>query len=376
MSLPTILTPTYSLSPTKFPPAAPFADDKQWKIFITTNGRVCAWDHKSCDTLFTSASQGIVAAKRARDGSVLAIADAQVVMLHRIEEGQDKSYRLKGTQRCRLLQYDHESRNLFFTDSVHNSVQAYSLREKRVADATRAHPSPITAFAISCDSNLIVSCSANPPTTQIYNRLHATTISIAPQASTAAVVRCAFHPSRKSIFVLAFGDGVLAAYDYTRLSGGSRVKKEGGPGASQATAKAIHAFRHLHDPSVAGSAGITGVAFVPGQRGRAVTVGEDGRMFLLDFEKPDTLASWHTGAPATALAIRAVPQPSKVPTGDKKRDKDDHGGYMVAIGTVHGRCYIYDGHGSKIGEKIVDIDGGSILDVEWVSTSKPQLGQG
>jgi hypothetical protein len=31
-------------------------------------------------------------------GSVLAIADAQVVMLHQMKDGQDKSYRLKGTQ--------------------------------------------------------------------------------------------------------------------------------------------------------------------------------------------------------------------------------------------------------------------------------------
>jgi hypothetical protein len=31
-------------------------------------------------------------------GSMLAVADAQVVVLHRVEDGQDKSYRLRGTQ--------------------------------------------------------------------------------------------------------------------------------------------------------------------------------------------------------------------------------------------------------------------------------------
>lgn len=112
MSLPTILTPTYtgpaprmkSKGPISLSPAlpaaqtAPFEDDKQWKLFVTTNTKVSVWDSQGYNAVFTSDSEGIVAAKRAKDGSVLAIADSQVVMLHRIEEGQDKSYRLKGTQ--------------------------------------------------------------------------------------------------------------------------------------------------------------------------------------------------------------------------------------------------------------------------------------
>lgn len=65
---------------------------------MTTNTKVVVWDGQGCSAVFTSGSEGIVAAKRAKDGSVLAIADSQVVMLHRIDEGQDKSYRLKGTQ--------------------------------------------------------------------------------------------------------------------------------------------------------------------------------------------------------------------------------------------------------------------------------------
>lgn len=112
MSLPTILTSTYTgpaprmkfKNPISLPaplPAAqtaPFEDDNRWKLFLTTSTKVSAWDSQGCNAVFTSGSEGIVAAKRAKDGSVLAIADSQVVMLHRIEEGQDKSYRLKGTQ--------------------------------------------------------------------------------------------------------------------------------------------------------------------------------------------------------------------------------------------------------------------------------------
>ena len=134
MSLPTIIMPTYTtprkttrstrtrtatlLSKQQQPsPTAPFDDDPQWKLFITTNSKICAWDRSGCEPIFTSSSRGIVAAKRAQDGkaplvlrpdiwkaltsllgSVLAIADAQVVMLHQMKDGQDKSYRLRGTQ--------------------------------------------------------------------------------------------------------------------------------------------------------------------------------------------------------------------------------------------------------------------------------------
>ncbi|KAL7266609.1 hypothetical protein RUND412_010841 [Rhizina undulata] len=384
MSLPTILTPTYSGSPRSkgFPKKgivlptnsntyssiAPFQDDQTWKLFITTSCKVCVWDHQSCGTVFTSASEGIVAAKRAKDGSALAVADSQVVMLHKIEDGQDKSYRLKGTQRCRLLQYDHDSRSLFFTDSIHHSVQTYSIKENRVAEAAKGHPSSITAFAISCDSNLILSCSSDPPIIQIHNRLLVTTVSISPRASSAPVATCTFHPTRRHIFVLAFGDGVLAAYDYSKISGGSKAKKDGKVGVGQGGVKEIHAFRHLHDPSISGSAGITGVQFVPGHRSRAVTVGEDGRLFLLDFETPATLGSWHIGAPATALSIRPAASVKENEKGKRNAVKPvDLGGFLIAVGTAHGRCYVYDGYGNKIGDQTIDLEGGKILDVEWVS---------
>ncbi|KAI5858434.1 hypothetical protein BZA05DRAFT_3132 [Tricharina praecox] len=290
-------------------------------------------------------------------------------MLHKVEDGQDKSYRLRGTQRCRLLQYSHDSRNLFYTDSLHNSVQSYSLSDNRVADAARSHPSPITAFAVSCDSNLIISASSKPPTVQIHNQMMATTISLVPSASSAPVVTCAFHPSRKHIFLLAFGDGVLAAFDYTKLSPAKAGNKENaGLGVTRCHARGIHTFRHLHDPSIAGSAGITGAGFVPGQRSRAVTVGEDGRCFLVDFEKGDTLGSWHIGAPATGLTIREIDAAAK-------SRKEELGGYFIGVGTVHGRCLVYDGNGNKVAERVVDTEGESILDVEWVcgDVSAPEV---
>ena len=197
----------------------------------------------------------------------------------------------------------------------------------------------------------------------------ATTIQLVPSASSAPVVTCAFHPSRKHLFLLAFGDGVLAAFDYTKLSPAkTRNKKENARlAATRCHARGIHAFRHLHNPSVAGAAGITGAGFVPGQRSRAVTVGEDGRCFLVDFEKGDTLGSWHIGAPATGLTIREIDAAGQ--------GKEELGGYFIAVGTVHGRCLVYDGNGNKVAERVIDAEGESILDMEWVCCFDPLLGE-
>lgn len=190
-----------------------------------------------------------------------------------------------------------------------------------------------------------------------------TTTSLVPSSSSAPVVSCAFHPSRKQLFLLAFGDGVLAAFDYAKLPITRTHKKENtGFGVIRCHARGIHAFRHLHDPSIAGSAGITGAGFVPGQRSRAVTAGEDGRCFLVDFEKGDTIGSWHIGAPATGLTIREITE------GPSSR-KEELGEYLIAVGTVNGKCLVYDGNGNKIAERVIDADAECVLDVEWVSAT-------
>jgi hypothetical protein len=67
-------------------------------LVITTERHVLSYDETGLHKIFHSGSNGILAAKEARDGSgTLAIADSQVVVLHRVEHGMEKSYRLKGT---------------------------------------------------------------------------------------------------------------------------------------------------------------------------------------------------------------------------------------------------------------------------------------
>ena len=79
------------------PPTLP----KSHHLVIATPGYVCSLSENGIAEIFRSGSKGIVAAKRARDGSgQLAVADSQVVVLHDVKKGQQRSYRLKGAQVC------------------------------------------------------------------------------------------------------------------------------------------------------------------------------------------------------------------------------------------------------------------------------------
>jgi hypothetical protein len=67
-------------------------------LVITTEQHVLSYDSNGPNKIFKSGSGGILAAKETRDGSgTLAIADSQVVVLHQVEHGMERSYRLKGT---------------------------------------------------------------------------------------------------------------------------------------------------------------------------------------------------------------------------------------------------------------------------------------
>lgn len=80
-------------------------------LVITTERHVLSYEESGLHKIFQSSSRGILAAKEAGDGSgTLAIADSQVVVLHRVDHGLEKSYRLKGT--------DVRSRPVLQTDAM------------------------------------------------------------------------------------------------------------------------------------------------------------------------------------------------------------------------------------------------------------------
>ena len=68
------------------------------RLIITTKKGVYIWDAHGITEVFRSGSEGIAAAKKIVIGNeMLAVADSQVVVLHDIGGGLQRSYRLKGS---------------------------------------------------------------------------------------------------------------------------------------------------------------------------------------------------------------------------------------------------------------------------------------
>lgn len=67
-------------------------------LIVTTTRGVFTWGSHGINEIFHSGSGGIVAARKARNGSsLLAVADSQVVILHDTRKGMQKSYKLRGS---------------------------------------------------------------------------------------------------------------------------------------------------------------------------------------------------------------------------------------------------------------------------------------
>ena len=76
----------------------PLAFPRSHHLIVTTAKGVFTWSSHGVKEIFRSGSEGIVAAKKASNGSgLLAVADSQVVVLHDVNKGMQRSYRLKGS---------------------------------------------------------------------------------------------------------------------------------------------------------------------------------------------------------------------------------------------------------------------------------------
>ncbi|GME38155.1 hypothetical protein GTA08_BOTSDO10071 [Neofusicoccum parvum] len=366
--------------PAPVEPQAAFAFPKDHHLVVTTETHVWSWDHRGLTNAFGSGSGGILAAKEAKDGSgLLAVADDQVVVLHDAIRGKDRSYRLKGTDgQIRLLEYSNDSKSLFFTTTLQNAVQSYSLRQSCLLEPSHTHPSPPTVLAISSTSHLLLSASEKPPTIFLQNLTLRTPASqLQPRASSAAVETAAFHPERPNVFLLAFKDGTLAAYDATRILGRAG---RGGSGGEVGRFKGLHSVTNRvlancrgetgDDPNVVGSksVSITSAAFLPGHRSRAVSVGADGRCRLVDFEcGGNILRTWHAKGPATSLSVLSVRQkPGNVARAAANRAETGALNNTLAVGREDGKVLVFDSVGILLGEQAVDAGAGRIIDVEWM----------
>ena len=307
--------------------------------------------------------------------------------------------------RVRLLKVDKESKRLFFTTNLQNSVQSYSLQKSKLLDPSHEHPSPPSVFAISCNSRFLLSTSQAPPTIYLTNlTLHTAPVLLRPYCSSSSVVAAAFHPENEDFFLLAFADGTAAVFDalhFFHPHGRSDCRRSNaisGSGGEIAFIKGLHATGTSggvsgddevarfdgYDPGTGvvsignRAAGITAVAFVPGRSATAVTVGADGKCCVVDFTQLDKhkavlLKSWHVRRPATSLSIICYSnQPlgaqmdGTADRGPPRSRTESTGAYYIAIGRQDGRVLLFDLDGKPLGHRALDADGSRVLDVEWM----------
>jgi hypothetical protein len=242
----------------------------------------------------------------------------------------------------------------------------------------------------------MLSASEKPTVIYLQNlTLKTSAIQLHPAASNAAVATASFHPERPNIFLLAFKDGSIAAYDATKLARSSVARTAGSSRpATNGHAGEISHFLNLHrvtntrnlsDPPDASpnatvgskSVAITGAAFLPGFRTRAISVGADGRCRLVDFEAGGKiLRTWHAQAPVTSLSISAIKSsPQMVKTASKQKagaiGTGAEGNTVIAVGRVDGQVLLFDSVGLRLDQILVNALGEKIISVEWMSGPSP-----
>jgi len=298
------------------------------------------------------------------------------------------------------------SKNLFFTTTLQNSVQSFSLRHNKLQDPYDTHPSPPSVFALSCTSHLLLSTSASPPTIHLRNlKLNTPPILLRPRCSSSAVVATDFHPDRPDVFLLAFEDGTVAVYDSTHMfrnnGTGGTVERTAGSGTggeigcikglhaisnstSRSTDKRIHPNTHgpSRDNVGIGSkcSTVTAATLVSGRKATAVTVGADGKCCVVDFTQPNSkkailMKSWHLRRPATSLSV-VYSTHSRAPRQTDGTDEEmlskrpipANKDYVIAVGRLDGKVLLFDLGGQPLGQKNLDPQGARVVDVEWAKS--------
>lgn len=368
-----------------------FPDDHH--LLIITPSLILAWDRAGLHPIFRSSSSGIVAAREARNGSnVLAVADQRVVVLHDTTRGQERSWGLHADDdQVRHLEYTPDAKTLFMSTTLTNDVQQYSLEQSRLMSPTQIHSAPPIALAVSSSGHLMLSASDNPPVLYLRSLSHdSAPILIEPQASDAPVTVATFHPERPNIFLLAFRDGTLAAYDSSEITRNAQGRS---PFSNQERVNdgEIAHLDNVHrtttkivtkDSIGVKATSITAAAFLPGYKTRAVSTGSDGRCRLVDFaEGGIVLRTWHAKAPVTSVSVLSVKLrrgQTTYPTSNAPRvvpielgeptSTNNH----IALGRSDGKVHIYDSVGLLVAQKSVGKDAERIIGVEWVKGQSPQ----
>ncbi|KAI4653306.1 hypothetical protein J4E93_001068 [Alternaria ventricosa] len=263
-------------------------------LFVATPNAIYLRSQLARKKLFEcETANGIVNARASKDNSSLfAVADSQVVILHDATRSKDRKYKLKnGDGEPRLLLFSPDSRILYFTTTLSNSVQAYSIPNDELLPCLPSHPSPPNAIAISSNGTVLLSASPNPPTIYLQDQRWGRSAAVdfrptdARSAATCAAFQQADGPAQLSYtnFVIGFQDGLLAMYrlflpSLRKRSEDSRVHQ---PQYFQLQPIRVGVIQKLHKPAMGG---MLAAEFLPGYKSRVVSIRHDGKCRLVDFE--------------------------------------------------------------------------------------------
>ncbi|KAI4670251.1 uncharacterized protein J4E79_000532 [Alternaria viburni] len=263
-------------------------------LFVATPNAIYLRSQLARKKLFEcETANGIVNARASKDNSSLfAIADSQVVILHDATRSRDRKYKLKnGDGEPRLLLFSPDSRILYFTTTLSNSVQAYSIPNDELLPSLPSHPSPPNAIAISSNGTVLLSASPSPPTIYLQDQRwgRSAAVNFRPTDARSAVTCAAFQqpdgPAQLSYtnFVIGFQDGLLAMYrlflpSLRKRSEDSRAHQ---PQFFQLQPVRVGVIKKLHKPAMGG---MLAAEFLPGYKSRVVSIRHDGKCRLVDFE--------------------------------------------------------------------------------------------
>ena len=410
MSPPTHRGPLVSLVETARPSSTSIPSSQD--LIVTTTKGVYAWDCNGAVEMFSSRSEGIVTAKRVQAGKeMLAVADSQLVILHDCERGTQRTYRLRrenqvalnltslvltdnGQGQIRMLYYDTPSQRLFFTTTLQNAVQSYSLSEGRMLDPSPTHPSPPTVFAVSTTFDILLSASAYPRNVLLTRiALNRSPLRLVPTCSSSAIVAATFSSERGNVFALAFADGTIATYNAALFRKDTGLEQR----AVYSSEGEIAHVKGLHTPTTVAlsrpqalpsaaydagtgqigvgeiSASIRAVVFIPGLVCTTASVGADGKCCIVSYRRGSSqgitgvVRTWHVNAPATSLAI-AKSKPTSLPQVDGSLDNGrEHvvEGLILAIGREDGNVMLYNYNGELLATRDFGAND-HILDLEWI----------
>jgi WD40 repeat protein len=190
-----------------------------------------------------------------------------------------------------LLLFSPDSRTLYFTTTLNNSVQAYSIPNDELLPSLPSHPSPPNVIAVSSNGTILLSTSPSPPTIYLQDQRwgRSAAVNFRPTDACSPATCAAFEhldglaqPSYTN-FVIGFQDGLLAMYRLFLPSLRKRSEEQRTHQSQffQLQPVRVGVIKKLHKPAMGG---MLAAEFIPGYKSRIVSIRHDGKCRLVDFE--------------------------------------------------------------------------------------------